>query len=987
MLEVTLTAHQDTIDLDTTEQPVTDALVFSYDLIRGTASNGQRSASSTYPAPSLHVNPGETLIVHMANEMNRLTIRDFYDPSFTPKGQEVPLYPEPLTAAPFNLHTHGLHVSPSGNSDNVLLDIPAGYTNTYTYRVPDDMPQGLYWYHGHRHTLTAQQTYLGLAGLLEIGDPSGGIPLVEEHDLPVRTMALQYNYVFDRAGGSEKLNDANWPQYMSTLKEPGPSELADGSYEPRLTPVNFDETDKGTRFLTNWYAGKLSVNNDRGRFQFIPSELFSFTPTPGNPDDVGAPAEPISADLSLPDDQRDVHFTVNGIFQPEITAAPGQTEIWVLANTSDFAYMNVALTETATGEHLPFAIVGQDGNPYPAVHSPPQPDRLLIPPASRYAIAVTMPEQGELILEMPPLDGNTGASGPGVLYTNDGTEHPPATLGTIDISPAHISYEDGFFLFPTQELVRMVPSDGDGTTVAFEDGQDLGAYTSFFDTEGVKPDVRRSLVISGGFDDAYASKEDPEAFVYQFDGNIFPFVPLLQPRLGSTEEWTFINRNNDQHPIHIHVNDFQVTTSYDPTTEQMIRFQPWGQDNANTPAPRFSPNGQKVLAAGVLTVRTRFDRYTGTYVMHCHRLNHEDNGLMALVNVIPARSTWAVALGGVDGADATVLLRDEAAVIARVHPFRGTADPPSVTMGDVDGDGVLDLVAGSPSSGEVVAYSGAGSQPFSRELARFEAFQDAPGGVNVAAADIQGTALGDNIIAAPGPGAASEVRVFSSALASDGSAPDVFTTWKPFENDLHGTEIAAGLVTLTGRPSIIAAPGPGTEAIIRTATFDLFTENGEPTDPGPGTLITSEPFTPFPGYKGGVSLSTGWVAGELGGTERIVIGQAAAPGGVKIYSSGSALQGHPTMYLDSPDAHTMTSFTQMASFHPRGPASASGVSVATTATTTGATLLVASEADEDHPGQIVRYVRFRPSGAMHMEPAAPEVLRVGSGGAIALGGD
>ena len=112
----------------------------------------------------------------------------------TPKGGEVPIYPPTLTESPLNLHTHGLHVSPSGNADNVLLSIPAGMGNTYTYDVPKNMPNGLYWYHSHRHTMTAQQTYAGLAGLLEIGRPDGNLPLVTQNDIPVRNMAIQYNY-------------------------------------------------------------------------------------------------------------------------------------------------------------------------------------------------------------------------------------------------------------------------------------------------------------------------------------------------------------------------------------------------------------------------------------------------------------------------------------------------------------------------------------------------------------------------------------------------------------------------------------------------------------------------------------------------------------------------------------------------------------------------------------------------------------------------
>ena len=66
----------------------------------------------------------------------------------------------------------------------------------------------------------------------------------------------------------------------------------------------------------------------------------------------------VPADPSLPDYKRDVQFTVNGQFQPVIRSKAGQTEIWVLANVSDFAYMNVQLTETASGRHPPIAIVG-----------------------------------------------------------------------------------------------------------------------------------------------------------------------------------------------------------------------------------------------------------------------------------------------------------------------------------------------------------------------------------------------------------------------------------------------------------------------------------------------------------------------------------------------------------------------------------------------------------------------------------------------------
>src|SRR5512135_2266488 len=64
VLEVRFTAHQGTARLDTVAKPVQTALVFAYELIRGTPSDGQTTGDNLYPAPTLQVFPGETLIVH-----------------------------------------------------------------------------------------------------------------------------------------------------------------------------------------------------------------------------------------------------------------------------------------------------------------------------------------------------------------------------------------------------------------------------------------------------------------------------------------------------------------------------------------------------------------------------------------------------------------------------------------------------------------------------------------------------------------------------------------------------------------------------------------------------------------------------------------------------------------------------------------------------------------------------------------------------------
>ena len=94
-------------------------------------------------------------------------------------------------------------------------------------------------------------------------------------------MVLQYNYVFDRKGGLAQLNNANWPQFVSTLEPPKGSDLADGRYSPSLAPINFARSKMGERAFTVWYSGPLSIHNVRGLFQFIPSNLQQFTALDG----------------------------------------------------------------------------------------------------------------------------------------------------------------------------------------------------------------------------------------------------------------------------------------------------------------------------------------------------------------------------------------------------------------------------------------------------------------------------------------------------------------------------------------------------------------------------------------------------------------------------------------------------------------------------------------------------------------------------------
>ena len=127
---------------------------------------------------------------------------------------------------------------------------------------------------------------------------------------------------------------------VSTLKGPNGSELADGKYRPSLAPTTLLSRKSGS--APDGVFGTAVHPELPWRVTIHSEQLQQFTPNDGKAENS------VVADPSLPDYLRDVQFTVNGQFQPTIKSKPGQTEIWVLANVSDMAYMNVQLTETAT---------------------------------------------------------------------------------------------------------------------------------------------------------------------------------------------------------------------------------------------------------------------------------------------------------------------------------------------------------------------------------------------------------------------------------------------------------------------------------------------------------------------------------------------------------------------------------------------------------------------------------------------------------------
>ncbi len=149
------------------------------------------------PGPTLRLRAGETLAPTLTNRLDAVT----------------------------NLHTHGLHVSPSGNSDNVLLEIAPGETVDFAFDIPVSGTSGLYipgcyWYHLHVHGNTAVQVGGGMAGALVVEGALDELPGIA--GVPERMLVL---------GVSEFADDGTLLLFADMLN---PSVFVNGQDQPTV---------------------------------------------------------------------------------------------------------------------------------------------------------------------------------------------------------------------------------------------------------------------------------------------------------------------------------------------------------------------------------------------------------------------------------------------------------------------------------------------------------------------------------------------------------------------------------------------------------------------------------------------------------------------------------------------------------------------------------------------------------------------------------
>ncbi len=273
--------------------------------------------------------------------------------------------------------------------------------------------------------------------------------------------------------------------------------------------------------------------------------------------------------------------TINGVPKATITMTPGSRQFLRMANSSANSFFDFKIPGTE------FLVVANDGVPLSFHDRSVQGqwlDHVLVPPGGRVEAVVQAPATSGVPLKTLCVD-----------YGPDGDTDPPRDLATIALGtpPALTS------------ALRVAPA---------------AAPEPFGDIHSVHIAARRQVNFT---------ENNPDSEFY-INGQLWDpnAPPMFTVQAGTVEEWTVYNYADELHAFHIHQIHFLVEdingVKQPPST--------W-RDTVTLP---YAKRVHGSISPGVvhLLMDFRSPVIVGTFVFHCHILEHEDFGMMAKIRVV-----------------------------------------------------------------------------------------------------------------------------------------------------------------------------------------------------------------------------------------------------------------------------------------------------------------------------------------------------------------
>ncbi|HTC61713.1 MAG TPA: multicopper oxidase domain-containing protein [Candidatus Saccharimonadales bacterium] len=492
-------------------------------------------------SPTLRLNPGDLLILNLKNEMGEAehsaaTPKHIHpqmrDPDMNGKKMMDGCTVGSMNSASTNLHFHGLTVPPVCHQDDVLNTSisPGDSPFEYRFRIPDNEPPGLYWYHPHIHGFSKAQVLGGASGALIVE----GIERANKEvaGLPERVLIIR----------DQDLLNPNAPPSKS---------------EPRLPPMLIDHDGD-------------AVNNGTG---------------------FGRPAKDLSINF-VPVPYPDYPPAV-------IKMRPGERQLWRVLNASAITYLNLAVLFNRVPQQL--GLVALDGVPLNENRAIGDfvdwQTHLGVPPGARVEFIVNGPPQGGTGL----LVTRSVDTGPG------GENDPNRAIAAISVSADAPEPPSKLSATPDPLPAPALPWLGNEIPV-----QTRRLYFSEKLSDPKNPNSAMEFYIT--VDGQTPALFDPHSR-----------APNIVAKQGTVEDWIIENRSSELHAFHIHQMHFMLLDYLGkPVNEPYLR------DTVNVP---YDTGKALVYPSIKLRMDFRDPNTVGTFVYHCHLLEHEDGGMMGLIRV------------------------------------------------------------------------------------------------------------------------------------------------------------------------------------------------------------------------------------------------------------------------------------------------------------------------------------------------------------------
>jgi FtsP/CotA-like multicopper oxidase with cupredoxin domain len=266
-------------------------------------------------------------------------------------------------------------------------------------------------------------------------------------------------------------------------------------------------------------------------------------------------------------------ITLNGQLNPIIPIRPGEVQFWRIGHIGATLFTKLRI------EGLPFYVLATDGH---ALSRPQRTDELFIGPGERVEAIVIGPPAGEYSVHT-------------VSFQNEAWKTPD----------------------PPQRIATLIASGKPAATQINEAGilrQELQGRRWIEEIRRAPIARRRQLNYS----------RTPDRHAFMINGQVMDEARVDQiARLGTTEEWTIINTDAQFHSFHIHQTAFLVThVNGVPKRSESLH-----DTFSIPPATDFGPSSLRVIIPFTDPV------IRGKFVYHCHAVDHEDKGMMGIIEV------------------------------------------------------------------------------------------------------------------------------------------------------------------------------------------------------------------------------------------------------------------------------------------------------------------------------------------------------------------